>query len=172
MKSWIPTKKIIIFSFSLLFLAFVLYFSSLLLLNREVNRLKFSYSDTKLKVVENERVSQINAVLKENNFYIDNLNAFFISEGDEVVFIEEIEKEAKKNLSFFEIESISKNQSDTKFKEDVLVRLKMQGTWNGTMNFVDSLEKMSFGVLPINFVLNKQDNQWSSSLDLLVFREK
>ncbi len=112
-----------------------------------------------------------------NKKYIETLRSFFVQKGDEVKFIEEIEKIARESGIDFQINGIDvkSNPKEAKdsLKEDVAIRMNIQGSWREAMRFLEMLDKIYFGVAVQNITLDADGTGgWSGALDFIIFREK
>lgn len=174
MNNWIPKNKTVRFSVLIAFSGVLLYFVSLFVVFRETKQIEDLYHSSESELFKEEKFRAVQSVVESNKELIQNLENFFIKKGDEVKFIEQIETAAKNSGIEFLIDSIdvASNQNDP-FKEDVKIKIKTEGSWRGTMNFIDKLEKMPFGVLIENIDLDgKSSVGWSGSVGFVVFREK
>jgi hypothetical protein len=141
--------------------------------SREIKKIEDFYLNSESESSKEKRFTVIKSIIETNNEPIQALQDFFIQKGDEVLFIEQIEKEAR-NLSVkFDIDiDIKENQADP-FKEDVEVKIKINGSWRNIISFIDKLEKMPFGVLIENINLDADvSGNWSGLIELIIFREK
>lgn len=174
MKNWIPKKSLIVTFSTIAALSVILYAGSLFFVTWQINKIESYYSDTESRSVREERSKIIKVFMNENDSYVSNMRKFFIQNGDEVKFIEQIEEVAKSSGIKFVINNIDEKlcQQDS-FKEDVNVRFGVEGEWNKIFSFIDQLETMEFGVQVKDFSLDYVDRStWSGSVDFIVFREK
>ena len=98
-----------------------------------------------------------------------------MSKEDEVKFIEQIESTARSSGITFDISSIDidPNQEDSAFKEDLIVKMNVEGSWNSVISFINKLEKMPFGAVIKSVKLDAPDlGKWSGSVEFNIFREK
>lgn len=172
MNSWIPNKKIIVASSLTLFVCIVVYISFFILLKRKVHSIEVAYSNTAsiLSLEEQARVNRFIAL--ENKDNIDFINQYFIERGDEVLFIEDIEKYARSLNLKFDIVSISPvkpTSSEVAIKE-TLVKMNLEGSWQNLIVFLDGLYKLPFGVSVQNFGFDKASNGiWGLTIEFVVF---
>ncbi len=172
--NWVPKKTSYLLSWAVLFLCGVLYFSGLSLVLSKIQNIENYYSDTESKSGREERVRIIKNITDGNKDKIQSLRNFFIQKGDEAKFIEKIETVGKDSGVKFEIKSIDVDPNQPKsFKEDVSVRIAIEGSWQEVAAFIDKVQKMDFGVAIEYLNLDaKPPSLWSGSLGLIVFRER
>lgn len=173
MKNWIPKKSLVIVSsaFSLGF--FLFYFISSIYVFWQINKIESYYSDTESRSGREERAMAIRLFSENNKEQINTIRSFFIKEGEEANFIENIEVAATKSGVKFDIAEINiQNSENQNFKENVEVNMKVEGDWSSIMSFIDSLEKMPFGTYVYDVGLDKGNSVWSGTINFLVFREK
>jgi Tfp pilus assembly protein PilO len=174
MNSWIPKNKITKLATTVALFSVVLYFSGLFIVFSEIKKMENTYNSTESDSYKEKKIAFIKSITETNKESIQTLQNFFIQKGDEVKFIEQIEKIAKESAVKFEISSIDVKVSQTNsFKEDVDVKVKLEGSWRDVIYFMDKLEKMPFGVSveDVNLNINTR-NDWSGSVEFIVFREK
>jgi Tfp pilus assembly protein PilO len=174
MNSWIPKNKIVRFAAATALLSIILYFAGLLIVFGEIKKVENFYNDTESQYSKEEKTLAIKSIAETDKEQIQTLRDFFVKKGDEVTFIEQIEKAAKDSSIKFEISSIDivPNQRGS-FKEDLDVKMKAQGSWQDVMFFINKLEKMPFGVLIENLNLDASaPGSWEGLIDFNVFREK
>lgn len=174
MNNWIPKNKTIEFIATLAFLSVALYFIGLFVVLNEIKKVKDFYTNTESESSKEQRFLAIKSIAEKNEETIQFLRSFFVKKGDEVMFIEKIEETAKISSIEFEIIAIDvkPNQEDT-FKENIDLKMRIAGTWDNLILFIDNLEKMNFGVLIKNINLGVKDTDgWSGFIDFVIFREK
>lgn len=174
MNSWIPKNKIIRFAGISALSGIILYFVGLLVVFGEIKKVENFYLNTESESSKEERTLAIKSIAESNKAQIQTLRDFFVKKGDEVTFIEQIEKVANDSSVKFDISSIDvlPNQTDP-FKEDLEVKIKVEGSWKDALSFIDRLEKMPFGVLVQNVNLNADvPGSWAGLVDFTIFREK
>lgn len=172
MNSWIPKTNTIIVASSLLLISVLIYGVSLLVINNKINAIELAYSNTANILAVEEEARGLKVVADENRERIDFVNKFFVEKGDEVVFIEDIERLARSIGIKFNIVSISpvKPISDDVESKEISIKMNIDGSWNNIMKFLDGLEKLPFGVSIQNFSLDKPSgSSWTGSIDFLVF---
>lgn len=174
MKNWIPKKTTLLFTVGTAIFAALLYITSLAVVWWEIKRIENYHKTNESKSSIEEKTRILKSVAETEKYYIDILRNFFIKKGDEVKFIEQIEKTAQESEVKFEISLIDVKPNQVKnFKEDVTVRMNIEGPWNSIMLFVDRLEKMEFGVSVQNLNLDtKSKGDWSGFIEFTLFREK
>jgi Tfp pilus assembly protein PilO len=173
MNNWIPKNKTVRFAAITALFSVILYFGSLFLVSRETNKIENAYYSTESDSYKEEKFRAIKAVAETNKEPIQTLQDFFVQKGDEAKFIEQIENIARASGIKFEISSIDvkANQANS-FKEDVNVKMKVEGSWQDAMYFIDRLGKMPFGVLVEDVSLNADTpGKWSGSVEFIIFRE-
>ena len=174
MNNWIPKNKIVEFAATIALFSVILYSIGLLIVFREIKKIEDFYRNTESESSKEERFLTIKSIAEANSESIQALRDFFVRKGDEVKFIEQIEGVARASGIKFEISSIDvkANQEDL-FKEDVDVKISVEGSWKDIVYLINKLEKMSFGVLinEINLDANIVGS-WIGSIDLVLFREK
>lgn len=174
MNNWIPKNKTIKSIIILTLFNIALYFFSLFVVLVEIKKVENFYSNTESESFKEQKFETIKSIAEANKESIQSLRGFFIQKGDEVRFIEQIEKIAQTSSINFEIISIDvkPNQTDS-FKENVNIKMGIDGTWKDIMLFINKLEKMNFGVLIENVNLDvKNPGNWVGFIDFVIFREK
>ncbi|KKR28236.1 MAG: hypothetical protein UT61_C0054G0008 [Candidatus Woesebacteria bacterium GW2011_GWA1_39_8] len=173
MKNWIPKKTFLMVSATAAVFCVVLYLASLFLVLLEIKEIEDYYNNTESQSGKEERARVLKSIAETNKEYIQTLREYFIQKGDEVKFIEQIEEIGKKSSIQFEINSIDVKPNQLKnFKEDITVRMDIEGSWQNIMNFTDMLEKMNFGILVQNISLDaKTEAKWSGTIEFIIFRE-
>ncbi len=174
MNNWIPKNKIVMSATIMAALSVVLYFASLFIVLREIKKVENFYHDTESEFFKEKKFLAIKSIAEANKEPIQTLRNFFIQKGDEVKFIEQIEAVARRSAIKFEIVSIDAkaNQPDP-LKEDIEVKIGMEGSWKNIISFTGQLEKMSFGTLIKDINLNaKVPGEWSGFVSFIIFREK
>lgn len=174
MNNWIPKNKIVNSSVAILLVSIGLYFVGLLIISQKTIEIKDSYRNTESESFKEEKQLALKSASLSNTEDIQTLRSFFIQKGDEVEFIKQIENIGRKAGIKFEIDSIDlKTETSDSFKEDVMIKLSINGSWESVVSFLDMLEKMPFGVSVENLNLNTDmSGSWSGTLHLILFREK
>lgn len=174
MKSWVPKNNLVAFAIASAIVCFLLYVLGLSLVLFEIRKIENAYNDTESSSSKNKRAQVIKSIAETNEIYIQTLRNFFVRKGDEVRFIEKIEEIGRQSKIAFEISSIDvKPGQNDAFKEEVLVKMKVEGSWAEIMNFLDTLDKIHFGVSVQDINLDlKSPNKWAGSIDFVVSREK
>lgn len=154
-------------------LCLVLYFTFLFLVKKEIKKAEDAYTNSNPDSFSEEQLWQVKSIVEKNEAEIETLRNFFIRKGDEVKFIEKIESLARVSGINFEIDSIeTKNGQKDSVKEDVYVKMKIEGSWRGVTYFMDKLRKMPFGASIESVNLDvKSKNIWSGDLLFIIFRE-
>lgn len=174
MNNWIPKNKVIRFAVTAAIFSILLYFAGLLVVSNEIRKIENFYRDTNSESFKEEKFLAVKSIAEANKESIQTLRDFFIQKGDEVKFIEKIEEVARSSSIKFEITSIDvKTNQEKSFKEDVDVKMKIEGSWRNTVYFIDRLNKIPFGVSieEINLDANTPGN-WSGFVEFIIFREK
>lgn len=174
MNNLIPKNKFVALALIMTLLSITLYFISLLVVLREKKEIEELYFNTESESAKEEKIRTIKYIAEVNKEPMQTLQNYFIQKDDEVAFIEQIEKVARVSGIKFEITSIDVvvGQTDS-FKENVKVKMKLEGSWRNIMYFTDKLEKMPFGVLVENLNLDSgSSGNWSGPIEFIVFREK
>lgn len=173
MKNWVPQKKLVIFTAAAAVISATLYFVCLGAVLFEIKKVENAYNDTESSSSRNKRAQVIKSIAETNAPYVQTLRDFFVHKGDEVRFIEQIEEIGKKSGIEFEIFIEEKPGQSDAFKEDVLVKMSMNGSWSGIMGFLDALHKMYFGVSVQSLKLSVGDsNKWNGFIEFVISREK
>ena len=174
MHKWFEKNKIVKLVSVTVLIAILLYFGGLFIVFAEINKVENLYNNTESEFSKGKKFLVVKAIAEQNYDLISDLRSFFIQKGDEVKFIEEIEKVARTSGIKFDISSIEIKKDETdSFKENVEVKMKIEGSWKNIMFFANKMEKMPFGVLIKNLSLDADDSVgWSGSLDFIIFREK
>lgn len=174
MNNLIPQNKFIIIATTIALLSVVLYCTGLFVVLAEKKEIEELYLSTESGSAKEEKISIIKNIAETNKDLIQMLENYFIQKDDEIEFIEQIEKTAKNSGIKFEIISIDiKANQPVSFKEDVLVKMRLEGSWLGAMSFINGLEKMPFGVSveKINLDANTPGD-WLGTIEFIIFREK
>lgn len=174
MNNWTPKKRIIEIAAIVALFGAILYFSGLFMVIGKINSIENFYKDVESESSKEEKFWTIKSIVEANKEYIQTLRDFFVQKGDEVKFIEQIEETAKTAVVAFDIVSIDvKPDQKDLFKENVIVKMNIEGPWKNIMLFLDKLEKMPFGVSIENINLDaKAAGDWSGFIEFVVFKEK
>jgi Tfp pilus assembly protein PilO len=175
MNTWIPKNNIVRLAATVLLVSIILYFAGLFITLRQIKKVEDLYNNAESGFSKNEKFLAIKSAVEENQDAIIFLRSFFVSKDDEVKFIEQIEDAAKNSGIKSEIASIDVKPSTdkTSLKEDVMVKINIEGQWKNMMTFVDKLEKLPFGVSINKINLDTSGKGlWSGSVDFIIFREK
>lgn len=174
MNNWIPKNKIVKFAEALALFSMILYFIGLFLVINKIKAVENFYHGAESESFKEEKFLVIKSIAESNKESIQILRDFFIQKGDEVKFIEKIEETARASSLKFEISSIDVKANQTNsFKEDVSVKMKIEGTWSSIIYFIDKLNKIPFGVSIEKVSLGAPvAGEWSGSIDFIIFREK
>ena len=174
MEYWIPKKKTLAFSLGVVASCLVVYLVSLYIVNAKIAEIGLAYSEAESAVAKEENDRAIARVVDQNSTKIQALRDFFVAPGDEVGFIEKIEEVAKSSGIIFEIVSLSQDKtSESSIKEDITVKIAVEGSWQAIMTFVKELEVMTFGITITNINIDASDDRgWSGFVEATVFREK
>ena len=174
MNNWIPKNKILRFAAGLAVLGLVVYLAGVMIILMKTKKVESSYSNTESDLFKEQKFWAIKSVTDANEEPIKYLKDFFVRSGDEVFFIEIIEEMARISNINLEIVSIDikPNQTDL-FEEEVLVKIKVGGTWNGVMLFVDTLERMNFGVVIEDISLDAETaGNWVGAIEFIFIKNK
>lgn len=174
MKKLIPKKSFLIFSFVIAGFSVITYVLGLFLVYGEIDKIENYYNNSESSSGREARVRAIKSASEKYEKEIDFLRKFFIQEGDEVRFIEQIENSAKDSGIKFELVSLNVREGDNKsIKEDVLVRMAIEGSWQQIISFIESIQRMEFGlsVEEVSIDANRP-GLWSGFVEFLVFRNK
>lgn len=174
MKNWIPNSKIVRLSALALALSAAAYLIGLFLVLGSIGKIGSLYDNTDSESSKENRVHAIKSILEANKSEIATLRAYFIKKDDEVGFIKEIERAGKEVSLKFEIDSIDVDQDpNSAFKEDVSIKMNIEGSWGSIVGFLSRLEKMPFGVSVEDLNLDSHTpGAWSGTLELVVYKEK
>lgn len=174
MNNWIPKNSVVRFTMAATLFCVTLYFTGFFIAANQLKKVEDFYRGTESESFKEEQFWAIKSVGETNKESIQALRDFFIQKGDEVRFIDKIEEVAKSSSVKFEISSIDVgiNQKDS-FKEDVDVKIDMEGSWENMIRFIDKLQKMPFGVSIDKVNLDAKDHgNWSGFVEVIIFREK
>ncbi len=174
MNNLIPKNKFVTFVIVIISLSVILYFVGLFIVLEIKKEIENSYYNTESKSSKEEKTRIIKNITEANKEPIQDLRNYFIQKSDEVEFIEQIEKLARDSGVKFDIVSIDvKTDQQDSFKENVDVKMKLEGSWQNIIRFVDKLEKMPFGVLVENMSLDTSTSgNWFGFIEFILFREK
>jgi len=130
------------------------------------------YQNSESKSSNEGKYLALKSLAEANKDDIAALRNFLIQKGDEVKFIEAIEEMATSSGIVYEITSIDVKPQNG-FKEDISVRMNVDGSWQRIMSFIDKLEKTSFGItvqsLNVDHLLDKG---WNGVIEFTIYREK
>lgn len=174
MNNWIPKNKVLEFAIAVALLSIVLYLVGLLIVFDKIKKVENFYNDTSSASFKEEKFWVIKSIAETNSEPVQTLRNYFIQKGDEVKFIEQIESVATSSSIKFEIKSIEvKAAQANSVKEDINIKMSVEGSWANIMNFINSLEKMTFGasIEKIDLDANTPGN-WFGFVEFVVFREK
>ncbi len=173
MQNWIPKKNTLVSVVLLATLSFLLYTVCLIIVFWQIRKIETYYQNTESKSSVEEKIRALKIAITNNQENIEMVRKFFVQKGDEVTFIERLETLGDDVGLEFEIASIDVKSNQAKnLKEDVTVRVGVDGSWENIMKFVDGLEKMPFGVMIQNLNIDtKSATGWSGFVELIVFRE-
>lgn len=174
MSNWIPNQKVLIFTSVGALFCILIYFGGLSFLLSEIGKIEQTYTEAALKINQRERAQTLKLVAETYEEDLTTLRNFYLRKGDEVVFIEETESLARQSGLDFEIVSINPIlTTEAEFKEDIELRVGIEGSWRQIMNFLEQLEKASFGVSVENVSIDATaPGEWSGFVEFIVFREK
>lgn len=174
MNNWIPKKRIIEVAAIIALLSATLYFAGLFIVINKINSIEGFYQNMESESSREEKFWAIKSIVEANKESIQTLRNFFIPKEDEVEFIEKIEETAKTSEIEFDIVSIDiKPDQKDLFKEDVVVKMNIEGPWKNVMLFLNKLEKMPFGVSIGSVNLDvKTARNWSGFVEFTIFKEK
>jgi len=173
MNNWIPKKKIVRTSATALALGVILYFVGLYFDLGQIKKVENLYNSAESEFSQNEKLAAIKSIAGENQETIATARNFFVQKNDEVKFIEQIEGVAKNSGIKSEISAIDVNADKDKdsFKENLDIKMNVQGSWKNVMTFVNKLERLPFGVQVKNINLDASD-YWAGSVEFIIFRAK
>lgn len=174
MNNWIPKNKVFKFAIATSALSVILYFTGLAMTLSEIAKVENLYRDTNSESFKEEKFWTIKSIAELNKESIQTLRDFFVQKGDEVKFIEQIEGTARSSSVKFETSSIDlKADPKNLFKEDIDIKMNVEGSWENIMYFMDKLERLPFGVSIENINLDaKTAGDWSGFIEFIIFREK
>ena len=174
MKNWVPKRRLLITTTTITLTCLLVYFGSLIFVLNEMHQIEAAYSDPNSSFSRQQRAEILKVIVESNDKDLETLRAFYIQKGDEVEFIEEIERLGQQSGVVFEIDTINPvGKENSAFKEDIAIKINIEGSWSKIMNFLESLEKTYFGISIENINLDADvPGRWTGSVRLLVFREK
>jgi len=174
MNNWVPQNKTIKFAAAIALVSVILYFGGLFVVLRETKKVEDTFHNTESSIYKEKEIRVIKSIVETNKESIKTLQDFFIQKGDEIEFIEKIESVAKSSSVKFEITSIDVEEAKgDSFKEDVNLKMKLEGSWIEVTSFLDKLEKMPFGVLVEEASLEANTpGDWSGLVEFIIFRER
>lgn len=173
MNGWIPNKIIFRIVIGIFAVSVLIYVAALTLVYNKRGEIATYSDETQSMLAKEENSLKIKSILDNNSDSIKYVRNFFIEKGDEITFIETIEKVAKNAGVRSEISSITQAQNRDPEKEDIRVKVAFEGAWSRVATFLDELEKMPFGVVIQNINLDSKDpGKWSGMVEFIVYREK
>src|SRR3989344_5762644 len=157
MNSWVPKTNTIIVAVVFLIASIFVYVTFLFVVRGKINSIELAYSNTASTLALEEESRKIKIITEENSSQIESVNKYFVEKGDEVLFIEDVERLAKESGIKFDIVSISpvKPQSSNAESKKIAVKMNIQGSWSKILLFIDGLEKLPFGISIQGFNLDK-----------------
>lgn len=172
--NWIPKNKTVKLAIVVASLSLLLYLVSVFLVSQKIKQVENLYGDTESKFFKEKKIQAIKSIAEKNSSAIITLRNFFIGKNNEANFIEQIEKTAQDSGLDFKIQSINvKEDNESNLKEDLISRINIEGNWEQMIIFIDSLEKLPFGVIISNLDLDvNSKNHWSGFVEFIVFKEK
>jgi Tfp pilus assembly protein PilO len=174
MKNWIPQKNTFSFVIGITVICATIYFAVFAIVFLEIRKIEVAYNDSESESRRNEKAEALRLIAAANKDQIQILRNFFVQKEDDVGFIKQIEDTGRRSGVLFDIKSIEvpPNQKDV-FKEDVSIKMNIEGSWTDTMRFIESLEKMPFGVSIQNVNVDlTSKGKWGGSIDFIIFRSK
>jgi uncharacterized protein YfcZ (UPF0381/DUF406 family) len=173
MKNWLPNKNIFRGVALVLALCAFVYVAMLFLVYQKRSEISSYGEETRSMLAQEEDSLRIKSIVDNHKDSIQKVRQFFIERGDEIEFIETIEAVARDSQVKSEISSISQSQNKDPEKEDIRVKVEVEGSWSRVATFLDKLEKMPFGILMQSVTLDsRQAGVWSGSIEFIVYREK
>lgn len=174
MKNWIPNNNISKLAISIMVLCILLYLAGFFMVYKQTKEIEKIYKDSESGASKKALAFSLKSAYEANKNSIQFLRNFFVQKGDEVDFINEIETLGQKFSVKFELNSIDVGRENKDpFKEDIVIKINIEGGWTNIMSFLDGLEKTYFGVLINNLSLDLKDKGvWTGFVEVIIFREK
>ncbi len=179
MNNWIPKNNIMRFAIIMALFSVILYFSGLFFVTDKIKKIEDDYRGAESVSYKMDKIRIIKSTTETNKEILQPLQDFFIQKGDEVKFIERIENIARTSSVKFKIISIDikktgkKTSKPDSFKENIDLKVRLEGSWQKVVSFMDKLEKMPFGVSIENIRLDTNASSgWSGLVEFIIFREK
>ena len=175
MNNWVPKRKSLQLTVLATLCSLLIYIFGIYSVATIISDIELSLQESRAALNREEAGQLLKKTLEDNAGYIDTIRDFFVVQGDEVEFIETIESMGQRSGVDFEISNINpvKSKDESAIKEDISVRVNVEGSWVECMTFFALIEKMPFGVFVENVSLDSLGKgDWSGSVQFLVFREK
>lgn len=174
MSNWIPKDKTLKFFTALAALSVLLYFCGLFIVFREIKKVENSQRDTESESFKEKKFLAVKSIAESNEELIKSMRNFFIQKDGEAKMVEDIEEAAKNSGIKFEISSIDlKEDTASPIKDDVLVKIFIEGRWERVISFIDRLGKLPFGVSIEEISLDADSpGVWTGYVEFVLFREK
>jgi len=174
MSELIPKKNKFLFALALATFGLLVYLAGLFIVQGKIGEIETLYKDTESDVFKEERVRVLTKEALEHADDIELVRSFFVKPGDELHFIETIEELGKETGVSFDLGSIGgeKVEQSNPTKEDLNIRIEVEGSWANIVSFSHGLERLSFGSEIKSMELNADGSRWSGFINLVVFKEK
>lgn len=146
---------------------FVLWFWIYGKFSNSVDSIKEGYTS----FYENQRlrdnISEIRSSYQKIKPDIDSVNGYFITNSEEVRFIENIESLAKENKLEVEISAINIDKNPDLAKnglEYLVLKVNTKGSWEGIYKFLNSLEVLPYHISISKFSISKIEDDKKGNL--------
>lgn len=167
MKDISKTRKILIMSIGAALLSWGL--TSFLYLgistqNKEVQALLV---EAEKDIQKDQTLRVARTILQENKDAITELDAYFVSKDGVVPFIDQLEKLAEDSnvvISIISVASETDPKGKNDFKEPLVIRSDVTGSWNNVITFFDKLEN-----LPYQMTIGSASLGLASASDKILF---
>ena len=158
-------KKLNLVSFAILALCLILLLAWLFVYNK-LNEKVIDYQNLKVKGNQlsdrGEEERGIAITLREASDRIKLLDSFFIKEGSDIIFIEQVENLAKIAGVLLEINSVSPDTGALRMS------LKAEGTFSSLYHFLLMIEALPYQIQisDVEVLGGKEDGKWESLFNI------
>lgn len=173
MKMLMPNKKIFRIAIVFFVVAVLVYVLSIFLLFKKKAEIKTHSSLTFSALAQEEEALRIQNILDKNKEIVTYIRNFFIDKNDDISFIEDIEMVGNMNGVNYEIVSITPQKNKDDSKEEMLIKINFNGSWNSVIGYLLKLEKLEFGTNIQNMNIERSGGgRWEGFIEFLVYKNK
>jgi Tfp pilus assembly protein PilO len=173
MNHWLPNKKIITMSIMVAAMGFVAYLAGIYVVGIKIGDIEEAHISKESFSTEERKREALEKIVEQHKSSIETLRSILIESGNEVGFIETIEKTGKDSGATFNISSINQGRlEEGAKKEDLILKIEAEGSWQQILNLTRNIESLPFGALITELNLDATSSGiWTARIGLVVFRE-